>query len=443
MLLFAHILVAGLTVPSRATTTGVYNSSKTPVGLPWNTYNYCNAPHVNAAHYTRPAGADAGAELVYLNVVMRHHKTPLRPQRTPDNLYPGENALNPAVGWDCSDFLQFNYGGGGAHVYHSTFAPASHPFLDQMWNGTCDEGQLTAGGLRDAVQHGKDFWAVYHHKLGFLRSVDQSEIWVRTSTEDRTMQVASGMLFGMDPATAERSWPVFTQPSTIDSMVPSYSCPGADAIRAAYQSVPTWTDHLQQNSDLKARLDATLGTAGLSAWSSWYDHFFDTFASRTCNGHTLPCNSTGACVSQEDADRVFAIGDFEYNYIWNAAQNSTTYNQLTFGVFFSELAQNFAAFRAGAERHRVRLHVGHDGSMVRLASGLGLGKLAPLRWPALGSEVVMEVWKTGGKSSALFVRVMHEGTPVSSLQWMPIDDFIGLLQAQVPADILQQCTQGN
>lgn len=42
------------------------------------------------------------------------------------------------------------------------------------------------------------------------------------------------------------------------------------------------------------------------------DHFFDTFSSRTCNGHPLPCNSTGACVSEADAAKVFSIGDFEY-----------------------------------------------------------------------------------------------------------------------------------
>lgn len=103
-------------------------------------------------------------------------------------------------------------------------------------------------------------------------------------------------------------------------------------MRNAYQSVPAWTDHLQANADLKARLDAMLGTAGLADWASWCtlsskldasseslliacgadDHFFDTFTSRTCNGHPLPCDATGACVSEQDASRVFAIGDFEY-----------------------------------------------------------------------------------------------------------------------------------
>lgn len=58
---------------------------------------------------------------------------------------------------------------------------------------------------------------------------------------------------------------------------------------------------------------------------------------------------------------------------------------------FSELAANFKAFKAGTESFKARLYVGHDGSLIRLASGLGFGKTAPLRWPAMGSEVVIEV----------------------------------------------------
>lgn len=61
--------IAGVT----ASTTGVYNTSKTPSNLPWNTYNYCNSPHVNVEHYSKPDNV-TGAKLVYLNVVMRHHK---------------------------------------------------------------------------------------------------------------------------------------------------------------------------------------------------------------------------------------------------------------------------------------------------------------------------------------------------------------------------------
>lgn len=52
---------------------------------------------------------------------------------------------------------------------------------------------------------------------------------------------------------------------------------------------------------------------------------------------------------------------------------------------------NFQTFRAGKETFKMRFFVGHDGTMIRVASAFGLGKLSPLRWPALGSEIVMEV----------------------------------------------------
>jgi 2-phosphoxylose phosphatase len=131
---------------------------------------------------------------------------------------------------------------------------------------------------------------------------------------------------------------------------------------------------------------------------------------------------------------------------------------------FQELAQNFISLKAGNENFKLRLYVGHDGSMVRLASGLGIQ--GPLRWPALGSEFIFEarrflllasyrllischvlyasshqwnsqVWKTHDKS--LFVRVMHEGTPSVGLEWMSLDSFISLLQSNVPDNIFEQC----
>ena len=63
---------ANTAAQSLASVNGVYDSSTTPSNLPWNTYNYCNAPHVNAAHYTAPNVT--GAKLVYLNAIIRHHK---------------------------------------------------------------------------------------------------------------------------------------------------------------------------------------------------------------------------------------------------------------------------------------------------------------------------------------------------------------------------------
>jgi hypothetical protein len=126
--------------------------------------------------------------------------------------------------------------------------------------------------------------------VSHLTAVDPTEIWVRTSTEDRTFQVAGAMLAAMQPCASGQPWKVHTQPASvcsstvatepntyivtatgtkkeIDSLVPAYACPTADAIRNAFQAVPAWTT--QTNASLNARLDAVFGTAALDAWASW------------------------------------------------------------------------------------------------------------------------------------------------------------------------------
>jgi hypothetical protein len=67
----------------------------------------------------------------------------------------------------------------------------------------------------DKLMVSQDFWSVYSEKLGFLKSVSEKDIFVRTSVETRTMQVASGLLVGFDPSFATKTFPVTTQPSPV------------------------------------------------------------------------------------------------------------------------------------------------------------------------------------------------------------------------------------
>lgn len=57
---------------------GIYNSSEIPQNLPWNTYIFCNAPHINATHYElarKVTAAGVGlVQLLHVSVLMRHHK---------------------------------------------------------------------------------------------------------------------------------------------------------------------------------------------------------------------------------------------------------------------------------------------------------------------------------------------------------------------------------
>lgn len=84
------------------------------------------------------------------------------------------------------------------------------------------------------------------------------------------------------------------------------------------------------------------------------------------------------------------------------------------------------------------MYIGHDGSMVRLAAGLGLGSANGLRWPAMGSEIVMEVWHAS--RDMLYVRVLHEGWPaLPPLDWIPLGEFIQLLEDLVPENLGTLC----
>ncbi|KAI0264145.1 phosphoglycerate mutase-like protein [Gloeopeniophorella convolvens] len=396
-------------------------SASYPPG-PWNISDYCNAPHVNASHYEHPT---EDAELVHLSVLMRHHK------RAPVALVPDERSINVGIGWDCTCAKQFTYGGGGARLYHTVRTPPNHPFAQQIWPGTCEEGQLTAGGFNDAREHGKDFWGLYHDHLDFLHAVEPTEINVRTTYIDRTKQVASAMLAGMEPLTAERDWASHSQPQRIDSLVPNYKCPRADALQAAAQAAPKWQAILKKNEALKARLDAVLGTKDSKAvWPNSFMFYQDVLTSRVCNDHPLPCNTAGDCVSEEDAAQIFELGNIEFDYLWHTANNATESNQLTFGAMFSELADGLES-----PRHRLMLYVAHDLSVVRLASGL---EIFPIHWPKLGSEIVIEIWKD--KHDERFVRVLYDGAVVRHLGWTPLERFLQHLRRQVPKDLFEKCT---
>ena len=54
-----------------ASSFGVYNSSQTTSTLPY-TYNFCNAPHVNSAHYELNTAftSTGGGQLIHLPVIM-------------------------------------------------------------------------------------------------------------------------------------------------------------------------------------------------------------------------------------------------------------------------------------------------------------------------------------------------------------------------------------
>ncbi|KAI5199327.1 hypothetical protein AUEXF2481DRAFT_65049 [Aureobasidium subglaciale EXF-2481] len=389
----------------------VFNSSKTPAGLPYSTYNWCNMPHVRSSEYSK---VNSSYKLEYVHVIHRHHK------RTPyaSNTFPRES-----YAWDCSDeglyYHAAPFTGANAYssaaTYWSVFTSPSNPLAPQGFNGTCQFPQLTSGGLDDSRQHGKDVFGVYHSLLGFLPGhYDSKKMQFRVTNNVITSQVASNLIPGMFPSLDGKSVPLLIQPSSVDSLEPGYTCSSASSLFSSYGAGSTnanWTAHLTASSGLVRTLDAISGiSSSATDWHKSWDHYFDNLSARLCHAKSLPCNSTtGTCVTQTQANEVFRLGEYEYNYLYRSAGPQTLeYARRSYGIWVAELADHLRAAQNCSSSVIYRHDVAHDGSISRL---LALLQIQEMVWPGMGSEVIFELYS---KHNEWFVRVLWGGQVLKS-----------------------------
>ena len=183
------------------------------------------------------------------------------------------------------------------------------------------------------------------------------------------------------------------KPSSVDSLEPSYSCPPASDLFQTIKDTPTWTRHLNMSQPLFNSLDAisNVSPSSPSFHTSW-DHYFDNLSARLCHQKPLPCkiNDESKCITQENANAVFRLGEWEYSYIYRDAPESLAASTGSFGVWIAELAQNIRDVIDGRNRAVYRHNVAHDGSLARL---LSIMQVEVMVWPGMGSEVVFEVYR--------------------------------------------------
>lgn len=161
------------------------------------------------------------------------------------------------------------------------------------------------------------------------------------------------------------------QSSNYDSLEPSISCSLMGALRTNYTgSNPMWTAHLNASASLYARLDNVSGIANpdTGGWHTSLDHYYDNLSAHQCHGKSLPCsvNATSNCITQADANSVYRLGNYEYDYYYRSAANSTAYSALRFGAWFMELQSHMKSSIAGLSKIKYRHNVAHDGSMAPL-----------------------------------------------------------------------------
>lgn len=405
--------------PEQGTNGGNY----VPQSSHYGEYNFCNMPHVRKTEYQVPKG-----ELVYVEVIHRHHK------RTPyaSNVFPKED-----IALSCDSVTNFYYGESGtnssARVGWNSYVDETNPFATQYgFNGSCQFPQISEGGLTDSHQHGADLYENYHN-LGLLpESYDPEAVRFFATNNVITSQVAGAVISGIYPELTNHKVPVSVQREDSDYLEPKYSCNGADQTKKYILALDPWQQHLLKSQSLFAALDAISGVnPDNKGWHISWDHYFDNLAHRQCHGLPLPCSLENSenCISQEQAQQVFRLGDFEYHFQYRAAPQSTIYLVARYGIFVSKLQQHLQDAAAKTSKVVYRHNIAHDGSIAPL---LGILQIDELRWPGMGAEVVFELWKRDGLD---YVRVLYGGqplktlTPLGVLDMKPLGDFLGYLDS--------------
>ncbi|CAK7198431.1 hypothetical protein SEUCBS139899_001092 [Sporothrix eucalyptigena] len=450
-----------LTTALSSTTTGVYgflfNGSTTPEGQ-YGVYNWCNMPHVRPAEYhDLIPPADEHRTLVYVELVHRHHK------RTP---YAANGFPHEKYDWNCQDARIHLYGKpsdkeaktpGVAH-YEPTYDTPGNPFLAAAlgWHGSCQFPQLTAGGLDDAWQHGADLYEVYHGLLGILPAVDDTAAWrdhvaFRVTNNPITSQTVTMVLGGMAAsagldATNIPDIPLLVEAAGYDGLEPQYTCPAAASLFAAItqptpqeNGSPAWADHLEKLAPLFATLDTASGVdpANPRGFHESVDHYYDNLSARQCHGQPPAVG-----VSQEVADTVFRVGQWEYSRMYRDDARSLAASVGAWGVWVAQLAGHLRGARDATSSIRYRHNVAHDGSLSRLLSILQADEMV---WPGMGSEVVVELWKKEGEgegaSPSFDVRVLFSGRVLRSshpelglLDMVPLDALLTYIDRLVGVD---------
>lgn len=164
----------------------------------------------------------------------------------------------------------------------------------------------------------------------------------------------------------------------------------------AIQNSSTWNDHQTAAASLYSTLDDISGVNPSNpGFHASFDHYYDNLSARQCHAKPLPCkivngvNST-TCVTQDAANMVYRMGNWEYSYIYRDDPNSLNAAVGSYGVWIAELALNIRNVINGKSEIVYRHNIAHDGSLSRLLSFLQIDVMV---WPGMGSEVVFEVYR--------------------------------------------------
>lgn len=252
-------------------------------------------------------------------------------------------------------------------------------------------------------------------------------------------------------------------------MLPQYSCPSSSRLLDNIKSArnPSWREHLVKTQELISSLDDISGVpTGDNRWHQSFDPYFDNLSSRQCHDKPLPCKvvdgvNTTVCVTEEMANGVYRLGQWEYSQMYRDAPESLALCGSSFGVWIAELSSHIRGAMDGTSDTLYFHNVAHDGSVSRILSILQVDEMV---WPGMGAEVLFELYKKrhdhpvpeptapppGSSDGGFYVRVLFNGrvfkssSPVlGSMDMVPVETFLGYLESLSGRDAREVMSKCN
>jgi 2-phosphoxylose phosphatase len=134
------------------------------------------------------------------------------------------------------------------------------------------------------------------------------------------------------------------------------------------------------------------------------------------------------------------LGDWEWDFYFVKQPNKTLYITATEGLFIAEILEHFEQATMGVLPLKLSHTFAHDNDMGPLLGALGIQSL---RWPAMGSNIAMELWQTSNSTEPFYIRLLYCGAPLQTingdLNWISYTQFKNILKPFVPIDIISLC----
>jgi len=343
-------------------------------------------------------------------------------------------------------------------------------------------GELTASGMRQHLLLGSELRARFTEDEQFLDpNYNATEIYVRSTDVDRTLQSAESQLLGLFPLTTGLSLPnpavakIAVPPMEVDGLTEIQERMGLDALPAKYQPIPIntlptdqdymltpWSgacdrlneliDESKNSPQAKAFFDKYLvpvltkvqKVTGIDTSKFTSDdavtmfHIFDDFSCGIQNGNPLPAGA-----DEEFLNDIYLMAEFYfYYYYWQWDETV----RLGTTELWNTVIANFKAKTEGASSNKFTLFSAHDTTIAAILMGLKQEKY----YPKFASNIFFNLHEREGNAdtflgneSRYYVTVTFNDQPLTLETCggveCDMDTFMKFLESRTVPDLKEAC----